>query len=110
MKCKDCDCCRLGFFQYNPDNYVCTGAPEPFVIHDINVECTEYEYNRNKLSPLPCPFCGGKPVLDTWELNTYEKMYLSYENWWSVFCDDCLAEGPNLFSKEEAIAAWNRRV
>lgn len=44
MKCKDCDCCHKGFFQSKPEAYVCTGAPEPFVIDDINVECTEYFY------------------------------------------------------------------
>ena len=110
MICKDCSCCKLGFFTYKPNDYVCTGVPEPFVISDINVECTEYEYKRNSLSLLPCPFCGGKPVIDKWELSTYERIYLDYDYWWAVFCDDCLAEGANMLSKKEAIAAWNRRV
>ena len=42
MKCKDCKCCHKGFFESTPEAYVCTGVPEPFVIDDVNVECTEY--------------------------------------------------------------------
>lgn len=41
-RCKDCDCCRLGYFTSKPDKYVCTGVREPFVINDINNLCTEY--------------------------------------------------------------------
>ena len=48
MKCKDCDCCRKGWFKSKLNDYVCIGVPEPFVIKDINVECTEYEERRNK--------------------------------------------------------------
>lgn len=48
MKCKECDCCKKGFFKSKPDAYVCTGVLEPFVIENINVECTEYEERRNK--------------------------------------------------------------
>ena len=42
MKCKECEACRKGFFASKPEAYVCIGVPEPFVIDDINVECTEY--------------------------------------------------------------------
>lgn len=49
MKCRECDACRKGWFK--PDEYVCIGVPEPFVIKDINVECTEYEEKRNKVAP-----------------------------------------------------------
>lgn len=42
MKCKNCSCCNKGFFEWNPDAYVCVGVPEHFVIRDIDVECTEY--------------------------------------------------------------------
>ena len=42
MKCKDCHACRKGYFESRPQAYVCIGVKEPFVIHDINVECTEY--------------------------------------------------------------------
>lgn len=47
MKCKDCNCCKMGWFESKPKAYVCTGVKEPFVISDINVECTEYPENRN---------------------------------------------------------------
>ncbi len=47
MKCYDCDCCKEGFL---PNEYVCTGVKEPFIIKNINSECSEYneEYGDNK--------------------------------------------------------------
>ena len=47
MKCKDCNSCRKGWFGYAPDVYVCIGVKEPFMIYDINSECTEYVDKRN---------------------------------------------------------------
>lgn len=43
MKCKDCFACVKGWFGSNPLAYVCIGVKEPFVINDINAECTEYK-------------------------------------------------------------------
>lgn len=37
MKCKECDSCTKGRF-----DYMCMGVKEPFVIKDINQDCTEY--------------------------------------------------------------------
>ena len=48
MKCKECKCCKKGWFRSSPDTYVCIGVKHPFEIKDINVECTEYEEYRNK--------------------------------------------------------------
>ena len=42
MKCKDCGSCMQGWFTSEPGAYVCIGVKEPFVINDINHECTEY--------------------------------------------------------------------
>lgn len=42
MKCRDCPACDKGFFKSKPDTYVCIGVPEPFVINDINADCTQY--------------------------------------------------------------------
>ena len=42
-KCKECTCCKKGWFSSRPYDYVCIGVPEPFIIRDINVECTEYK-------------------------------------------------------------------
>lgn len=47
MKCKDCDCCKQGWFKSMPSNYVCTGVKEPFVIDNIYNECTEYPEKRS---------------------------------------------------------------
>ena len=43
MKCKNCSACHKGYFKSKPDDYVCTGVCEPFVIRNINNECTEYK-------------------------------------------------------------------
>ena len=43
MKCKDCDACHKGYFKSKPDDYVCIGVCEPFVISNIDNECTEYK-------------------------------------------------------------------
>lgn len=42
MKCKDCECNIKGFFKCKPEAHVCIGVKNPFVIKDVNVECTEY--------------------------------------------------------------------
>ena len=43
MKCRDCDYKMKGFFACEPDKYVCIGVKEPFVIENVDVECTEYK-------------------------------------------------------------------
>ena len=50
----------------------------------------------------PCPFCGGEAKLIN-ILNYYGDIY------W-VKCEECNAETPSDFEKDEAIAAWNRRA
>ena len=42
MKCKDCEAAVKDFFKCEPYKYVCIGVEAPFVIDDIDVECTEY--------------------------------------------------------------------
>lgn len=44
MKCKNCKGCRKGYFKSKPEEYVCIGVLEPFVIKDINSNCTEYPW------------------------------------------------------------------
>lgn len=47
MKCINCNCCRKGWFDYAPDAYVCTGVKNPFIIYNVEDECTEYLDKRN---------------------------------------------------------------
>lgn len=47
MKCRDCKACKKGWFSSDPDDYVCIGVKEPFVINDVNCHCTEYEDIRD---------------------------------------------------------------
>ena len=52
MKCKNCSACHKGYFKSKPDDYVCTGVCEPFVIRNINNECTEYKEKNKKNTPM----------------------------------------------------------
>lgn len=59
MKCRDCDCCRKGWFPSKPDAYVCIGVKVPFVIGNIYSDCTEYEdrAKSGKIDVIRCPYC-----------------------------------------------------
>ena len=52
MKCKDCDACYKGYFKSRPNEYVCTGVCEPFVIMNIDNECTEYPEKNKDNTPM----------------------------------------------------------
>lgn len=57
MRCIECKACAKGWFPSKPSAYVCIGVREPFVISDINHECTEYpekEFKNEK-----CNLCKG---------------------------------------------------
>ena len=75
MKCRECSACAKDWFPSKPGAYVCIGVPEPFIIDDINHECTEYKTSsglkekkimiglETKLNS--CPKCGGRPICDS---------------------------------------------
>ena len=48
MKCINCDYCKKGWYKVEPEKYVCIGVKHPFIISDINKECTEYQWNEIK--------------------------------------------------------------
>ena len=53
---------------------------------------------------LPCPFCGCEAYIQ-------EHKFVGYTSTFGVVCLDCCAETRQFYrTKEEAIAAWNRRV
>ena len=43
MKCKDCKAAVKDFFKCEPNKYVCIGVKEPFVINNIDAECSQYK-------------------------------------------------------------------
>lgn len=51
---------------------------------------------------LPCPFCG--------HLGRYWEYQHDYGWERRVDCDNCTVTGPDCATKEEAIAAWNKRT
>lgn len=71
MKCSECNSCVKGFFNNQPEVYACIGVKHPFVIRDINQECTEYpelkerknfEFNLPKTqSKITIYLTDGKP-------------------------------------------------
>ena len=54
---------------------------------------------------LPCPFCGGNEH----QIDEMESFWDKNETSWRVLCIDCIAETAG-DTKEQAIAAWNRRA
>lgn len=78
MKCKDCKACRFGYFKSKPICYVCIGVKEPFVIDDIEHECTEYKEKRDEVSKSEVDFLKeayqvtNHPTYYGGEDNTYE--------------------------------------
>lgn len=52
MKCRDCDACVQGYYKRVPSEYVCIGVKHPFVIEDIDVQCTEYPERRDRKKML----------------------------------------------------------
>ena len=61
MKCKDCDCCKpititrwskKEGFMVEKQVHQCVGTKEPFVIENINTECTERRYIKKQEQPI----------------------------------------------------------
>lgn len=73
-----------------------TETPEPY-LPDLGEEYDD--------EPLPCPFCGGEPVVDDYGTED--------DPFWQVACEECEimipADGDGILSRENAIAVWNRR-
>lgn len=54
----------------------------------------------------PCRFCESSERLEVVKASGHN---VNYERWCG-HCNDCGARGPRECSREEAIAAWNRRA
>ena len=72
MKCKNCDFCHKGWFPSKPDEYVCIGVKVPFVITDINHDCTEYKdiAESNKIEVVRCPHCDESYYQEIYSITT----------------------------------------
>lgn len=99
MKCKDCKCCHKGFFESTPEAYVCTGVPEPFVIDNINVECTEYLYgtllSKQEVYVKQYPYVGDTGIYIPCEEYVQEGFESNYKL---------------LISKEMFVEAYNKWI
>ena len=56
---------------------------------------------------MPCPFCGGEPIINVTSIDYFGKDVRYYH----VACLDCMIEQPHYRYewKNEAIEAWNKR-
>lgn len=57
----------------------------------------------------PCPFCGCE-VVDTTFMFPEPDEEVDWKMIYSMMCDECHACTSWFTTKEEAIAAWNRRA
>ena len=58
----------------------------------------------------PCPFCGGMPIEDRIEPHKHSLSWMpDYPGSWSVECPKCEFRLFDHDSRENVIAAWNRR-
>ena len=83
-----------GFIQYHFVGHIC-------------------QVRKNNFMELKsCPFCGGIPALESWNMSPYEKMNIenSDGNWYAVFCTACCAESWSCVNAADAENLWNTRV
>jgi Lar family restriction alleviation protein len=51
----------------------------------------------------PCPFCGGDAQID-------RHSYIDKEDFFSVYCSQCLVNRDEFPNTEKAVSDWNKRV
>ena len=77
-------------------------------IHDEVMEIFENILMKKQtaMKPLPCPFCGAAPVINSYVIKGVK--------FWNVGCenDDCAVdvETADFESEDEAVMAWNKRA
>lgn len=110
MKCKDCTSCTQVFYDeaQTKCDYICYGVKEPFVIDDINTECTEYPEKRDTDLYID--------ALKKVDHKTYycPKPYVDDEGIW-VPTESVVEEGlsctyEEVISKEMFIEAYNKWI
>lgn len=59
-----------------------------------------------------CPFCGGKPIIEVFEMSPYERNNFDSIDgmYYEVWCDSCQAPGPTCLTEKEAMENWNNRI
>lgn len=77
MKCKYCKACKKGYFKSKPEKYVCTGVKKPFVIENIEHECTEH-LERMENYGFTVVLCGASASGKT-TIQDYLAEHLSYK-------------------------------
>ena len=100
MKCKDCDYKMKGFFACAPDKYVCIGVKEPFVIGNIDSECTQYKtLTTAEIKPLEPvkPYVGDDGIYVPYEYDPrYHKLLISRDLFVEAY-NKWIKDEPNVF-------------
>lgn len=78
------------------------------------LEQARVEIERLKGTPdahgiKPCPFCGGKAIIDSIEASGIPDDPSMNRDWF-VRCVSCAAEGPWFNTRGAAIERWNKRI
>lgn len=42
MRCKECSYKQKGWFKSRPNDWVCIATKEPFIVHDLEANCSQY--------------------------------------------------------------------
>lgn len=100
MKCKDCSACYQVFYndEQTISDYICYGVREPFVIYDINSDCTEYP-DREEVSTTEIPDL---------DLSNAPKFYVDDEGIWVPEIGTSMYK--QIMSKEMFVEAYNRWI
>ena len=53
----------------------------------------------------PCPFCGGNPEVDTFDITQGYKIYV-----YNIQCPKCNSSSDSYSSYDKAVRAWNNRA
>ena len=103
MKCRDCDHCRLGYFKSKPYDYVCIGVKEPFVIYNIDEECSEYPERRAiQVGKLKEPvYVKQEPFVGECGIYIPDKEYVR---------EDCAGYYKMVLSREMFVEAYNKWI
>lgn len=104
MKCKECDACVKKFYTNNTYAYVCNGVPEPFIIDDIEQECTAYKTTSLKIQEDiedMETYCKQNPYVDD------EAIYVPTEEYAPI---GRTAYYKKLMSKEIFIEAYEKWI
>lgn len=77
--------------------------------HELEEHKTNEERIKDSKELRRCPFCGEKGFVDYYTTDKMARGDELYHDIFFVVCTGCCAQGPEQFTRESAISAWNKR-